>query len=120
MMIDGLPRIDRTRCTSCGKCKEACPRDLIAIEKYAPGDFLFVACSNSDKGPDTRKACQVGCIACGICQKLTQGIFTVENNLARINHEKIASIKNSDEVILKCPAKCIMRIQSTPQKSPGP
>jgi len=109
-MINGLPKINKDKCTACGKCVEACPRSIIDIQDIDAPDFIYVACSNTDKGPATRKTCLVGCISCGFCERLTEGIFHVENNLARVKYDKMKAIKNSDEVVSKCPTKCILKI----------
>jgi len=109
-IINGLPRIDKDKCTACGVCVSSCPRRLISVEKIPTDNFLYVACNNSDKGPETRRACPVGCIACGICEKQTGGIFCVKNNLARVRCDRIKDIGNTEEVIKKCPTKCIVRI----------
>ena len=109
-MVNGLPKIDKDKCAICGKCVASCPRNLITLEKIDSRDFIYVACSNLDKGPETRKICSVGCIACGLCQKLTGGIFYVENNLARVRYDKAKNIANTEEVINKCPTKCIVSL----------
>lgn len=109
-MADGLPRIDKEKCTACGKCVAACPRGIISVEKIESKEFLFVACNSRAKGPETRKTCPVGCIACGICQRLTENIFNVEKNLAEIKYEKMNDINNKEEVIKKCPTKCINKL----------
>jgi len=109
-MVNGLPRIDKNKCTACGKCVSSCPRGIISIEKITSDDFLYIACSNPDKGPETRRVCRVGCIACGICEKQTGGIFYVKDNLARISRDKTKDIVNIEDVIKKCPAKCILKL----------
>jgi len=109
-IVNGLAKINPDICTACGKCATACPRGLITVEKITSKDFIYVACSNLDKGADTRKVCPVGCIACGICQKLTEGIFHVEGNLSRVDYEKLTGLSNTDEVVKKCPTKCIVHI----------
>ena len=109
-IVNGLPEINKDKCIACGKCVKACPRGLITVEKAGEKGVLYVACSSRDKGSDTRKACPVGCIACGICQKLSGGIFYVEQNLARVRREKSADLANSKEVVDKCPTKCITEV----------
>ncbi|OGW75111.1 MAG: hypothetical protein A2Z72_05630 [Omnitrophica bacterium RBG_13_46_9] len=109
-MVNGLPKIDNDKCAACGKCAFACPRGLIAVEKMDSEKFIYVACNSLNKGPETRKICPVGCIGCGLCQKLTRGIFYVENNLARVQYGKIKDIQNPEEVISKCPTKCILKV----------
>lgn len=106
-MVEGLPVVDENKCTACGKCVLACPRNLITIEKINAPDFIYVACNNRDKGPETRAVCSAGCIACGVCQKLTNGVFYVEGALARVKFDKLNEIQNPKEVVGKCPTKCI-------------
>jgi RnfABCDGE-type electron transport complex B subunit len=109
-MSGGLPRIDKNKCTSCGKCALACPRGLITVEKVSGDGLIYVACNNPAVGPETRKECEVGCIACGICQKLTDGVFHVENNLARVRYDKVGRIGDKNAVADKCPTKCIAKL----------
>src|SRR5512134_590054 len=65
---DGLPVVDITKCTGCGKCEQACPKRV--IEVLPASRMVLVACHSRDKGGDTRKNCDVGCIACGACVKV--------------------------------------------------
>jgi len=109
-MENGLPKVDLAKCTACGKCKDACPRNIISIENIESQKFMYVACKNPEKGAEVRKVCSVGCIGCALCQKLTNSIFTVQNNLAGVNYEKINDVKSPDDVIKKCPTKCIKNL----------
>jgi len=109
-MVNGLPRIDKNKCTACKKCTVACPRGIITVERLHRPDLAYVACSNRQKGAETRKICSVGCIACGLCQKETSGIFYVENNLAQVRYEKEAEIKDINALKTRCPAKCILNV----------
>jgi len=108
---NGLPVFDHDKCVQCGKCEIACPRDLISREILEKdGKVTFVACSSKDKGPDTRKVCSVGCISCGICQKMTEGDFIVTNNCARRVPEKIKDSDKKMVAVEKCPTKGIKQI----------
>ena len=66
-VVNGVAVVDREKCKACGKCVEACPKHLISLIPY---DAKYVvACSSKDKGPVTMKACEVGCIGCGLCAR---------------------------------------------------
>ena len=109
-MVNGLPRIDGDKCTACKKCTVACPRGIITVEKLERPDFVYVACNNRQKGAETRKVCSVGCIGCGLCQKQTDGIFHVENNLARVRYDREKEIRDINALKSKCPTKCILNV----------
>ena len=96
-----LPEVDESKCTACGACTKACPRNLIELRNKGPRSMrVYVACSNKDKGMLTRKACKAGCIGCGKCAKICpHGAITVENNLAYIDYTKCKLCK-------KCVAEC--------------
>lgn len=100
---DGIPRIRPDKCTSCGKCVVTCPRKLI---KLIPEDKPFiVSCMSKDKGPDVKKACQVGCIGCKMCEKKCPvGVIDVDNFLAVINPEGCINCGTCEEV---CPTQAI-------------
>jgi len=87
MNSDNLPIISKEKCTACGKCVAACPKQVIeiAVESKA----VVISCHSRDKGADTKKKCQVGCIACGICVRTCPvDAIKVDNNVARIDHAK--------------------------------
>jgi len=103
---EGLPpEIDEEKCTACGLCVKACPRNLIDL---IPKDKRFlIACSSHDKGKVVRSVCDVGCIACGLCVKKCpchEKVIVVENNLAKINY---TTCENAGECYKACPTKCI-------------
>lgn len=106
---NGLPEIDPKRCTSCGACVKACPRNLIQLvdESYQ----VMVLCQNHNKGPEVRKACKVGCIGCGICAKnCPSNAITITDALAEINPELCTACGVCVE---KCPMKAIKFTQNT-------
>lgn len=87
MSNDHLPIIDMAKCTGCRKCENACPKKV--IEVLPSSKAVLVSCHSKDKGVDTRKYCQVGCIACGKCVKVCPfDAPSVSNNLSRINLDK--------------------------------
>jgi len=110
-MENGLPRVDPSKCTGCGKCVEACPRDIISVEERKYDKIFHVACSSHDNMVRTRKVCDVGCIACGICVKLSQGVFfQMENNLSKVRYSKQGDPEKVGAVQAKCPTKVIKEI----------
>ncbi len=112
-MEDGLPVVDPDACTACGTCVEVCPRDIITIEEVdLAGDFVKVACNSEDDGTVIREKCEVGCISCGLCEKMgPEGVFAVEDNLSRMDYSEVGEDADFDTIIDKCPPGCIVRFQ---------
>lgn len=108
-MVKGSPVVDPDKCTACGKCVAACPRKLIAIHDYDPAKGLVaVVCSSRDRGPEVKKVCEVGCIACKVCEKQgPEGLFKVQDNLSVMNYEFYTDADACQAAIEKCPTHCI-------------
>jgi RnfABCDGE-type electron transport complex B subunit len=116
----GIPEVDDDKCTSCGACVKACPRNIIELRKKGPKNRrVFVSCVNKDKGPVAMKACAVSCIGCGKCEKECNfGAITVENNLAYIDHQKCRLCRKCVSV---CPKHAIVDVNfPTPAPAPKP
>lgn len=110
-MVDGLPRLAQEKCTGCAKCEEACPRDIIDMRDKKNAELFYVACSSRDNTLRTRQACAVGCVACGICEKLSpRGLFKVEDNLSVEDLEKQGDREECAGLAVKCPTKVIKEI----------
>ncbi|HDL77710.1 MAG TPA: RnfABCDGE type electron transport complex subunit B [Lentisphaerae bacterium] len=109
-IVNGLAVVDYEKCTGCGKCVEACPRNIIELVTFSTDPLMIVACANRDAGRDVRAVCKVGCIACGICQKVAPEIFAVRDNLSVIDYQKHPAKDYAllDEAARKCPTKCLV------------
>lgn len=102
----GLPEVDEDKCTACGACVKACPRNIIELRNKGPKNRrVYVCCSSNDKGAVARKACSVACIGCRKCEKVCPfGAITVENNLAYIDFNKCKLCRKCVE---ECPTGAI-------------
>jgi len=103
MTDDHLPDIDVTKCTGCRKCEAACPTKV--IEVLPSSRQVLVTCHSKDRGVDTKKNCEVGCIACGICTKVCPyDAPSITNNLSIIDINKC---KVCGLCVVKCPTNAI-------------
>lgn len=101
---DGVAIVDKEKCRACGMCLSACPKQLIEMVPY-DAKYL-VACSSKEKGPVVNKACNIGCIGCGLCKKNCQAkAISVDDFLATIDYEKCEACGVCAE---KCPKKAIV------------
>lgn len=114
----GLPEVDEEKCTACGACAKACPRNIIELRKKGPkGRRIFVSCVNKDKGAVAMKACKSACIGCGKCQKECKfEAITIENNLSYIDFTKCRMCKKCVDA---CPTKAIQAV-NFPAPKPKP
>jgi electron transport complex protein RnfB len=107
-VIDGVAVVDREKCVGCMACAEACPKKV--IEKIPYSANITVPCNSVDKGPVVRKYCDVGCIACRMCEKVCEyDAIHVTDNLARIDYDKCTSCGKCVE---KCPRRIILDIRT--------
>lgn len=111
----GLPEVDETKCTACGACAKACPRNIIEIRPQGKKSRrVYVQCVNKDKGAVARKACTAACIGCGKCVKVCAfEAITLENNLAYIDPNKCKSCRKCEEA---CPQNAIIALNFPPRK----
>ena len=110
----GLPVVN-DKCTACGACVKACPRNIIELRAKGKKDRrIYVCCVNKEKGGPARKNCSVACIGCGKCvEACAYDAIIMENNLAYIDFEKC---KLCRKCVVVCPTEAIHELNFPPRK----
>ena len=113
--VTDLPVVDDVKCTACGACVKACPKNLFELRKRQKKDRkIYVACMNEDKGGLARKYCSVACTGCTKCFKVCPWeAITMEANLAFIDSEKCRLCR---KCVPECPTNAIIEIGFPPRK----
>lgn len=103
---NGVAKVDKIMCESCGACVRKCPKHL--IELIPKSAKVYIACSTHCKGKDAMNNCKVSCIACGMCIRScpSQAIEMVDN-IPVIDYKKCTGCKTC---VAKCPRKCIKEL----------
>lgn len=113
--VTGIAEVIEDKCTSCGACVKACPKNLIELRKKGPKSRrIFVSCMNKDKGVIAKKACTNACIGCSLCFKeCAFDAIKIENNLAYIDHNKCRLCRKCVDI---CPTNAIHELNFPPKK----
>jgi len=106
-IVDGLATVDYEKCTGCGACAQACPRNLIEMVPFGQEKMMTVACSNKESGKVTKSQCKVGCIGCRLCTKQSE-LFVVKDNLARLDYQNYQPNEAAEAAKNKCPTGVIV------------
>ena len=86
-IVDGVAKVDRSKCVGCGACVEICPKNIVKL--IPESQKIMPACSNKDKGAKVMKMCSVGCIGCMKCQRECPAeAIVVKDNLAQVDPAK--------------------------------
>ena len=105
-----LPVVDVDKCTACGDCVDACPRDLFDIQPVS--HRLIVQCSAPLAADEARRVCKVACDACGRCaQDAAPGLIRMENNLPVIDYS--AGGPAAPDATWHCPTGAIQWVEWT-------
>ena len=100
----GLPHVIPDRCTACGDCVEACPKDLFVLMPET--QKLLVQCRSLLEGDEATALCRVACNACGRCAlDAAEGVVTMRDGLAVVDYEQ--NDRAGVEAIARCPTGAI-------------
>jgi electron transport complex protein RnfB len=104
----GLPVINGSRCTGCGKCETVCPKKLIRLEPRH--GLVGVACNSQEKGTEARRHCPIACLGCGLCvRECPYNAIKIENNLAIVDSAICIAQCETPVCLEKCPTGTIRR-----------
>lgn len=113
----GLPVVDPVKCTACGDCVEACPKDLFTVLPLEHS--LLVQCKNLIVGDDVVEQCRVACTACGKCvQDAADGLISVASGVAVVNYDLAASAEPG--AVERCPTNAIVWLSGAQFRRPMP
>jgi len=103
--------VDFKKCTGCGACLKACPRNLFELVPNKQGLLIYnVACSNKETALEVKKVCSKGCIGCTLCTRVEDSAYQMKDNLSVIDYQGLENQKALEEGKNKCPTKCIVRL----------
>lgn len=103
-MEEGLAVFDYDKCTGCGACERACPRNIIHRIPFRREAMMVVACSNKEGPKLVKQVCTVGCVGCKACERMLPDLFTVADRLASIDYDLYSGDEDLAAAKAKCPA----------------
>jgi len=115
MNAQGLPVVDVEKCTACGDCVEACPKDLFTLMPVT--HHLLVQCRSLLEGDEAEEICKVACTACGRCaQDAAPGVIDIRDGLAVVNYDRNDAA--GPEALARCPTGAIVWVDGAQRLDP--
>ncbi len=109
MNSNGLPVVDVDRCTACGDCVDACPKDLFELVPLS--QKLYVQCNIPLAGDSVTVLCSVGCDGCGKCAAdAPEGQIEMVEELPIIHYN--LGLPVSSKPTGRCPTNSILWLDS--------
>ena len=116
MSDTGLPVVDPAKCTACGDCVVACPKDLFVVMPAA--HHLFVQCRSLVAGDEVLASCRVACTACGKCVvDAAPGLISIASGLATIDYAHIEA--EDPKAVGRCPTGSIVWLEGVQFATPS-
>ena len=115
MNAHSLPVVDEEKCTACGDCVEACPKDLFSL--HPASHRLWVNCSSLEAGDEQLEDCEVACTACARCEMDGPGLVKMQDRLPVIDYERNHATKAP---IQRCPTGAIVWLEPDGRVIKGP
>jgi Na+-translocating ferredoxin:NAD+ oxidoreductase RNF subunit RnfB len=111
-----LPVVIPDKCTACGDCVRACPKDLFVVMPME--QKLLVQCKSALEGDAAERVCRVACTACGKCVlDAAPGLIEIKNGLAVIDYAK--NELAGPEAIRRCPTAAIVWVEGAQFAGPA-
>jgi electron transport complex protein RnfB len=108
MNSNGLPLVDIEKCTACGDCVDACPRDLFEVLPLS--QKLLVQCKAPLAGDMATALCRTACDACGRCvADAAPGLIRMQDNLPVVDYG--AGGPALPDAVHRCPTGAIVWLE---------
>ncbi len=108
MNSNGLPVVDIEKCTACGDCVDACPKNLFEVVPL--NQKLFVQCNSPLEGDAVLALCTTACDGCAKCAAdAAPGLIRMENDLPVVNYRAGGPAK--PDATFRCPTGAIQWLE---------